>query len=117
MKKSENCCEHGDHRAPPGKIFCSIGCYLCDCNSVSAEGCDGICTVYRRLERAERSLELRRRELCKYVQEFRHRLGEAPVQNTIENLVGRMGEANYARLKASLAVKRMERTRGIEEAE
>lgn len=25
-----NCCEHGDHPAPPGKRFCSLSCAKCE---------------------------------------------------------------------------------------
>lgn len=39
----ENCCEHGDHPSPPYKRFCSEACLRCEHESISENGCDGIC--------------------------------------------------------------------------
>jgi hypothetical protein len=41
--RAENVCEHGDHPAPDGKRFCSKACEACEHESVSDDGCDGIC--------------------------------------------------------------------------
>jgi hypothetical protein len=41
--ETENCCEHGDHRAPQGQRFCSDACARCENYSTGDEGCDGIC--------------------------------------------------------------------------
>lgn len=44
MKPAENCCEHGDHAAPPGKRFCSYACQTCEGHAGGfSEGCSGLC--------------------------------------------------------------------------
>lgn len=41
---SENCCEHGDHPAPPGKRFCSYACQTCEGHTGPFSGeCAGLC--------------------------------------------------------------------------
>jgi hypothetical protein len=42
--ESENVCEHGDHRAPEGKRFCSEACARCElADAPDGAECAGIC--------------------------------------------------------------------------
>lgn len=45
MAKEVNCCEHGDHPAPPGKRFCSTACATCEQveGPDLTTGCTGLC--------------------------------------------------------------------------
>ena len=39
----ENCCEHGDHAAPPGKRFCSAACAACEAGTGYCSECGPPC--------------------------------------------------------------------------
>ncbi len=45
---ADNCCEHGDHAAPPGQRFCSPACEECE-HATGGIGtlatCAGICDI------------------------------------------------------------------------
>ncbi len=44
MDETENCCEHGDHKAPLGHRYCSKACADCDgTEQPDDDRCAGIC--------------------------------------------------------------------------